>query len=172
MTEIKCPHCENRPAFSKEANLKRHIEYMHKKEYQCQYQDCLEIFPSRKELIIHEKDKHRLKCNICTKYVRATFKTVQQLRRHIKLVHENKKRHQSHFCNVCNLSLPSKTEYQLHLVQNHQSQGSGFDVLNTAMAGDHIDYRKIINTVCTKENLHRFFLFLSNLIVIFSGSCA
>ena len=171
MKEIKCPHCPGRPPFSKEANLKRHIQYMHLKEYQCPDQDCSEIFPSRKELIEHEKEKHRLKCKLCTKFVRATFKTQQQLRRHIKLVHEKQKRHESHFCNVCKLPLRTKTEYQLHLVKKHRSQGSGFEILNTAMGGDHIDYRKVINTVCTKENLHRNIYFCLILLLCFSGSC-
>ena len=149
MSEIKCQYagCENRPAFSKAANLKRHIEYMHRAEYPCEYEDCSEIFSSRKDLLKHEKDQHRLRCHLCpTKYVSTTFKKPQQLRRHIRLVHEVNARHQAHFCNVCKLEFSSRTEYLLHLVKKHQTKGSGFEIHSEAMNGVHTDYRKVINT--------------------------
>ena len=148
MSEIKCTYdeCANRPAFSKAANLRRHIEYMHSVECKCSYENCSEIFSNRKDLIKHEKDKHRLKCPLCPKkYAIGTFKTSKLLERHIRLVHR-RTRHQSHFCNVCKLSFPSRTEYQLHLVKKHPSRGGGFEIHQEAMNGRHIDYRKIINT--------------------------
>ena len=146
MAEIKChfEECQNRPAFSKPANLKRHVEYMHMSQYKCTEENCQEILPSRSALIQHGKEKHRLKCQSCLRG--ATFKTLKQLRRHIRIVHEKQKRHQSHFCNVCHISLPSKTEYQLHQIEKHNAKGSGFELHTSAMSGNHEDYRKIINS--------------------------
>ena len=60
MAEIKChfEECQNRPAFSKAANLKRHIDYMHLSEYKCVHENCSEILASGSALIQHEKEKH------------------------------------------------------------------------------------------------------------------
>ena len=116
---------------------------MHLPEYPCSYEECSEIFRSRKDLLIHEKKEHRVKCELCSDTSPSTFKTIQQLKAHIRIVHEKTKRHNVHFCHVCNLSFPSKTEYELHQVKTHRSQGSGFVLHNTAMQGDHVDYRSV-----------------------------
>ena len=146
MPEIKChfEECKNRPAFSKASNLKRHIDYMHLTQYKCDRENCSEILKSRSALIQHEKEKHRLKCKLCVQS--GTFQNINKLRRHIRIVHEKQARHQSHFCHVCKISLPSKTEYQLHMVVEHETRGSGFEINSTSMGGNHIDYRKIINS--------------------------
>ena len=135
------PECQNRPPFSKNSNLTRHIEHMHRSEYVCSYENCSEIFSTRKGVIFHEKKQHRVKCELCNTSSIAHFKTIHQLKRHIRLVHEKRIRHNVHFCAACKLSFPSKTEYQLHQVNKHQSGGGGFMLHNSAMSGDHNDYR-------------------------------
>ena len=142
-----CHHaeCRNRPAFSRRTNLQRHLNTVHKSEYDCPDENCSETFKSAKELIFHEKKIHRVVCHLCPESRRATFKHTQKLRRHIEIVHENKERHTPQFCNVCRLQFNSKTEYELHIAQNHQHQ-SKFVLRNSAMHGDHEDYRKTINT--------------------------
>ena len=114
---------------------------MHRSEYVCSYENCLEIFRTRKDVIFHEKKQHRMKCELCNPSSPAHFKTIQQLKTHVRLVHQKRKRHNVHFCHVCNLFFPSKTEYQLHQVKKHQSDSGGFILHNSAMSGDHNDYR-------------------------------
>ena len=138
---FKCPfsaECK-RPPFSSRSNLNRHLAWMHKSEYRCSYEKCEEIFTTRKDLLVHEKKKHKVKCQRCHPTSPAHFRTMQQLKRHI--VHEKKKRHNVHFCHVCKLSFPSKTESELHNVKTHQSGTGEFILHNSAMGGDHSDYR-------------------------------
>ena len=114
---------------------------MHESEHRCTYEKCEEKFPTRKELLIHEKKKHKVKCELCHPTAPAHFGTMVQLQRHIKLVHERKKRHNVYFCSVCKKSFKSKTEQELHTAEKH-SRGSGdFILYNTAMQGRHNNYR-------------------------------
>ena len=98
-------------------------------------------------LLMHQKLKHRLRCQLCPEIMLTTFKNQIQLSRHIRLVHERQVRHNVHFCNSCQVSFKSKTDYQLHHVKKHRRGGGfGFELHNTAMGGDHEDYRKEINS--------------------------
>ena len=135
--------CRDRPPFSKNSNLTRHVNYMHSSENICSYEDCSEIFQNRKDLLFHEKKKHRVRCQLCNNGKIATFKTNLQLKTHIRLTHQKTKRHNVYFCIICDLSFPSKNESQLHNVRNHQSGGGNgeFVLHNTAMSGAHNDYR-------------------------------
>jgi hypothetical protein len=155
-TSLKCPfECRKEP-FSKKSNLERHIKFMHKSQYPCGYEKCSDIFLTRHEMLMHEKRKHKMKCEICHPTAPAHFKTLLQLKNHIALVHDKKKRINVHFCHVCKQSFKSKTESQLHKIKAHQSGGGGsndFILHNTAMKGDHSDYRKIINTDYAPEIL-------------------
>ena len=148
MEAKKCEfvECKDRPAFSSQSNLNRHVNVMHRSEYVCSYDNCVEIFPSRKDLIFHEKREHRVKCDLCNSANRQTFKTVLQLHAHHRLVHQKKIRHNVNFCLSCKLTFTSKNEYQLHQVKHHQSGSGDFVLHNTAMSGDHNDFRKDINT--------------------------
>ena len=114
---------------------------LHKSEHPCSYEKCEEIFTTRKDLLIHEKRKHKVKCQLCHPTSPAHFKTQLQLKRHIELAHERKKRHNVHFCSVCKKSFKSKTEQQLHNVNNHSGGAGNFILHNTAMKGRHCDYR-------------------------------
>ena len=153
---LKCPHagCRKDP-FSKKSNLDRHIKFMHKSNYPCPNQTCSDIFLTRQELLMHEKKKHKVKCEKCHPTAPAHFKTLQQLKKHIALVHDKKKRINVHFCHVCRTSFKSKTEYQFHKIKEHKSGGGPDDFIlhNTAMNGDHSDYRKAINTDYAPECL-------------------
>ena len=52
-----------------------------------------------------------------------------------------------HICFTCQLNFNSKHQYELHNAEKHQSGGGGDFILhNTAMNGDHKDFRKHINT--------------------------
>ena len=148
MEAKKCTfvECKDRPPFSTKSNLNRHLDHMHRSEYVCSYENCMEIFKSRKDLIFHEKSEHRVKCDLCHSSSRRTFKTAQQLNAHHRLVHERKIRHNVHFCLSCKLNFNSKHHYQLHQVEHHQSGGGDFVLHNTAMSGDQKDFRKEINT--------------------------
>ena len=148
MVEIKCPYpgCRDQP-FSRRSNLRRHLNVMHRSKYKCNYPNCSKVFKTNKELLMHQKLKHRLRCQLCPEVMLTTFKNQTQLSRHIRLVHERQVRHNVHFCNSCQVSFKSKTDYQLHNVKNHQRGGGfGFELHNTAMDGDHEDYRKEINS--------------------------
>lgn len=140
---FKCPFFDEckRPPFSSRSNLNRHIANLHKSEYRCSYENCDEIFKTRREQILHEKKKHKVKCQLCHPTSPAHFKTLLQLKRHIELVHRKKKRHNVYFCVVCKKSFKSKTEYQLHNVENHSRGAGNFVLHNTAMQGKHSDYR-------------------------------
>jgi len=120
---------------------------MHRSKYKCDYPKCSKVFKTNKELLMHQKLKHRLRCQLCPDIMLTTFKNQIQLSRHIRLVHSVQVRHNVHFCNSCEVSFKSKTDYQLHNVKNHQRGGGfGFKLHNTAMNGDHEDYRKEINS--------------------------
>ena len=120
---------------------------MHRSKYKCDYPKCSKVFKTNKELLMHQKLKHRLRCQLCPDIMLTTFKNQIQLSRHIRLVHSVQVRHNVHFCNSCEVSFKSKTDYQLHNVKNHQRGGGfGFELHNTAMNGDHEDYRKEINS--------------------------
>ena len=153
---LKCPFgCREQP-FSKKSNLERHIKFLHKAQHRCEYEKCSDIFLTRHDLLMHEKRKHKLKCLKCHPTAPAHFKTLLQLKKHIAIVHDNKKRINVHFCHVCKKSFKSKTESQLHKIKAHQSGGGGSDdfiLHNTAMKGDHTDYRKTINTDYAPETL-------------------
>ncbi len=140
---FKCPFFDEckRPGFSSISNLNRHVANMHKTEYHCSYDNCDEIFKTRKEQLIHEKKKHKVKCQLCHSTSPAHFKTLLQLKRHIELVHRKKKKHNVYFCVVCKKSFKSKTEYQLHNVEKHSRGAGNFILHNTAMHGRHSDYR-------------------------------
>ena len=140
---FKCPFFDEckRPPFSNKSNLNRHVASMHKNEYHCSYENCAEIFTTRKQQIVHEKKKHKMKCEQCHPAAPAHFKTLQQLKRHIKLTHENKTRHNVYFCVQCKKSFISKTEYELHNINNHSRGAGNFVLHNTAMNGSHNDYR-------------------------------
>lgn len=145
---FKCAsdECKDRPPFTSQSNLNRHVNLMHRSEYVCSYENCMEILQSRKDLIFHEKKDHRVKCDLCHSSSRRTFKTNQQLHAHHRLVHERKIKHNVHFCLICKISFTSKAHYKLHQVERHQSGGGDFVLHNTAMSGDHMDFRKDINT--------------------------
>ena len=81
------------------------------------------------------------KCQKCHSTSPAHFRTLLQLKRQIELVHDKKRRHNVHFCVGCNKSFRSKTEYQLHNVENHSRGAGNFILHNTAMQGKHSDYR-------------------------------
>ena len=140
---FKCPFFDEckRPPFSSKSNLNRHLASMHKSEYHCSYENCAEIFTTRKQQIFHEKKKHKVKCEQCHPTAPAHFKTTLQLQRHIQLAHASKKRHNVYFCLSCNKSFKSKTEYELHNINEHAKGGGGFVLHNTAMNGNHSDYR-------------------------------
>ena len=137
---FNCPFCK-RPPFARIDNLNRHIALLHKSEHPCCYENCKEVFTTRKDLLIHEKRKHKVKCPLCHPTSPARFKTKLQLDRHIVLAHERKKRHNVHFCNVCKKCFKSKTEQQLHNVKMHSKGAGNFILHNTSMKGRHCDYR-------------------------------
>ena len=143
MEANKCSFLEyrDRQPFSNNSNLARYIKHMHSSEYVCSYENCMKIFQNREDFIFHEKKEHRVKCELCNNASPVTFKTILQLNAHNRLVHRKKIRHNVHFCIPCDLSLPSKTEYQLHQINNHHSGSGDFILYNTEMSGDHNDYR-------------------------------
>lgn len=149
MVAIKCTYeeCKNRPPFSTQSNLNRHVNVMHLSEYVCSYQNCSKIFQTRKDFIYHEKTEHRVRCEKCHPSNRRTFKTAKQLVNHDKIEHQEKIKHNVHICFDCNLNFYSKQHYELHIAKKHQSGGSADFVLhNRAMNGDHQDFRKNINS--------------------------
>ena len=92
MVAIKCTYeeCKDRPPFSTQSNLNRHVNIMHLSEYVCSYQNCSKIFQTRKDFIYHEKTEHRVRCEKCHPSNRRTFKTAKQLVNHDKIEHQEK----------------------------------------------------------------------------------
>ena len=105
--KTQCPICHS--YFSKNTDLKRHIETVHEGQ-KTQCPTCQALFSRKTDLKRHIETVHegkRTHCHLCS----ASFSRKTDLKRHVETVHEGKRT----LCPNCSASFSRKTGLKQHI---------------------------------------------------------
>ena len=131
---FKCTVHPCKAAFSHKGHWSEHLKKIHgeKNPYKCQI--CSDVeFSTKNELTHHTKNIHdvnikaerfgkmiladrfsaQFSCDICLK----NFPTKQEIKEHLKLVHEGRKPYK---CELCSAKFEAKHHLKVHIAGNHQ----------------------------------------------------
>ena len=112
--KTQCPICHS--YFSKNTDLKRHIETVHEGQ-KTQCPSCQALFSRKTDLKRHIETVHegkRTHCHLCS----ASFSRKTDLKRHVETVHEGKRT----LCPNCSASFSRKTGLKQHIETVHERE--------------------------------------------------
>ena len=112
--KTQCPICHS--YFSKNTDLKRHIETVHEGQ-KTQCPTCQALFSRKTDLKRHIETVHegkRTHCHLCS----ASFSRKTDLKRHVETVHEGKRT----LCPNCSASFSRKTGLKQHIETVHERE--------------------------------------------------
>ena len=132
------------------SSLTYHNQVHQKEKFTCEV--CFKSFRSKKTLSFHKK-KHNpnlvgLDCNICTE----KFDHKENLRRHMRTVHEEKQ----YYCILCNNSYARKDK-----LKEHYSKSS--DIMKKAAANKEMEDQKSME--------EEFIVMVEDRLKVFTTSC-
>lgn len=109
-----CPSCDKR--FTRVAHLNQHVK-LHANDFEMHCNMCGRGFSEEKELLRHELTcKNRMfQCHMC----RDTHIRMDNLRRHIKIIHMGEK---EILCEYCSKQFPAKSSLNKHIKFKHSER--------------------------------------------------
>ena len=141
--KTQCPICHS--YFSKNTDLKRHIETVHEGQ-KTQCPTCQALFSRKTDLKRHIETVHegkRTHCHLCS----ASFSRKTDLKRHVETVHEGKRTQ----CPNCSASFSRKTGLKQNIETIHE--GKKTPVLNFYAKSDFKRHSKLNQILSLYINL-------------------
>ena len=131
--------------------LKNHMLFVHKspKNFKCIY--CGELFCLRSEYKDHMFKDHeglkfkKCKCAICDKIV-----SVNNLRHHIKVLHEGLKDYK---CHICDMDFAHASGLKNHMSHNHKDQLNIYEAKKVYPEDTNDDLDNLPNCVVSPEKI-------------------